>query len=273
MKYKFSVLMSIYAKEKSEYARACFESLENQSVKADEWVIVEDGPLTEEMYSLLDEYETKYPALIKRVPLKENRGLGLALREGIINCRYDLIARMDTDDICRSDRFEKQLSEFENDPQLDICGSHILEFDGDVKNILARRCVPLDDAAIKKYQKRRDGLNHVTVMFKKAAVLRAGNYELCPFMEDTLLWAKMFRAGAKAKNIDDYLVYVRIGADFFKRRGGIAYFKKYKDGRKKVYQTGYISWWDYIYTLMVQFVVAVMPNKIRGWVFTKLLHR
>ena len=108
---------------------------------------------------------------------------------------------------------------------MDICGSHILEFDGNIKNILAKRSVPLDDAAIKIYHKRRDGLNHVSVMFKKSAVLKAGNYKSCLLMEDTLLWANMFLSGAKAKNIDDYLVYVRIGSDLFERRGGFAYFK------------------------------------------------
>lgn len=273
MDQQFSVLMSLYIKEKVEYARACFDSLLRQTVQANEWVIVEDGPLTDEMYALLSEYQEKYPLLINRVPLATNQGLGKALREGILHCKYDLIARMDTDDIAREDRFEKQLALFAADPLLDICGSHILEFDGNIKNILAKRSVPLDDAAIKIYHKRRDGLNHVSVMFKKSAVLKAGNYKSCLLMEDTLLWANMFLSGAKAKNIDDYLVYVRIGSDLFERRGGFAYFKKYKAGRKKVYQTGYISWWDYIYTLIIQLLVALMPNKIRGWVFTKLLHR
>lgn len=273
MKLKFSVLMSIYIKEKPENARACFESLENQTVKADEWIIVEDGPLTEELYSLLNEYEKKYPTIIKRVPLKQNVGLGLALREGVLHCSNELVARMDTDDICREDRFEKQLAEFRNDPCLDICGSHILEFEGSVDNILCKRKVPLADADIKVYQKRRDGLNHVSVMFKKSAVIKAGNYQSCLLMEDTFLWANMFLSGAKAKNIDDYLVYVRVGTDMFERRGGFKYFQKYKTGRKQVYKTGFISWWDYFYTLVIQFVVALMPNKLRGWVFTTLLHK
>ena len=132
----FSVLMSIYIKEKPEYARACFESLERQTVKANEWVIVEDGPLTLELYSLLDEYEKKYPEIIKRVPLKENQGLGLALREGVLHCSNELVARMDTDDICREDRFELQLKEFEKNPELDICGSHIVEFEETKENIV-----------------------------------------------------------------------------------------------------------------------------------------
>ncbi|MPN11129.1 UDP-Gal:alpha-D-GlcNAc-diphosphoundecaprenol beta-1,3-galactosyltransferase [bioreactor metagenome] len=243
-----------------------------QTVHANEWVIVEDGPLTDEMYALLAEFQAKYPLLIKRVPLTINQGLGKALRAGILHCGCDLIARMDTDDIAREDRFEKQLALFSMDPQLDICGSHILEFDGNTDNIHSKRSVPLDDVSIKRYQKRRDGLNHVSVMFKKSAVLSAGNYESCLLMEDTLLWTKMFLNGAKAQNVDDYLVYVRIGTDMFERRGGLAYFKKYKAGRKRVYQTGYISWWDYVYTLAIQFVVALMPIRLRGWVFTRLLH-
>lgn len=273
MTEKFSVLMSLYIKEKPEYARACFESLLNQTVSADEWVIVEDGPLTDELYALLEEYESKCAGTIKRVPLETNRGLGLALREGVLHCSNELIARMDTDDIARADRFEKQLAEFEKDSDLDICGSHILEFETDINNIVAKRTVPIDDEQIKIYQKRRDAFNHMTVMFKKSKVLQAGNYQSCMLMEDTYLWVNMFLAGCRAANIDDSLVYVRVGKDMYERRGGLAYFKKYKQGRKKVYQTGYISRWDYDYTLIIQFWVAMMPNKLRGFVFKKLLHK
>ena len=272
MNSEFSVLMSIYIKETEKNTRACFESLERQTVKATEWVIVEDGKLTKELYNLLDEYELKYPNIIKRIPIEKNVGLGLALQRGILACNYNLIARMDTDDICKENRFEKQLSEFEKDPNLDICSSHILEFEGKKDNIVARRKVPLSHNEIKKYQKRRDGFNHVAVMFKKSSVLAAGNYQSCLLMEDTLLWANMFLSGAKAKNIDDYLVYVRIGKDMFERRGGYDYFKKYKEGRKKVYETGFISKWDYAYTLIIQFIVAMVPNNVRGWIFTKFLH-
>jgi len=273
MSEKFSVLMSIYIKEKPEYARQCFESLLNQNVKASEWVIVEDGKLTEELYALLDEYEQTYPDLIKRVPLEENRGLGLALREGVLHCTNNLIARMDTDDISRADRFEKQISMFSNNPELDICGSHIVEFEETPDNIVCCRTVPLDDVSIKKYQKRRDGFNHVSVMFKKSAVLKAGNYQSCMLMEDTLLWVNMIQSGAVCKNIDDALVYVRIGKNMYERRGGFAYFKKYKQGRKRIKETGYITAWDYYYTLLVQLVVSMIPNKLRGWIFKKLLHK
>lgn len=270
---KFSVLMSIYVKENPDFARACFDSLLGQTMTADEWVIVEDGPLTPELYALLDEYQTAHPGLIHRVPLEKNVGLGLALREGIVHCSNELIARMDTDDICREDRFEKQLAAFEQHPELDICGCQIIEFEGQPSNELARRQVPLTHDQIARYQKRRDAFNHMTVMYKKSAVLKAGNYESCMLMEDTMLWVRMLLSGARTMNLDEYLVFARIGRDMFQRRGGLAYYKKYKTGRKRIFKTGYISYWDYLYTLMVQFAVAEMPNKLRGWVFTTLLHR
>lgn len=259
-------------KEKPAFLQQSLDSIFDQTVQPAQVVLVEDGPLTPELDAIIKNYSSKYPEL-EIVPLSKNRGLGLALAEGISHCKYDIVARMDTDDIARKDRFELQLKEFENNPQLDICGSHMLEFEDDVENIVTKRCVPLTDKDIKQYQKRRDGLNHVTVMFKKSSVLEAGNYQDCPLMEDTLLWVNMFKNGATAMNIDDYLVNVRIGKDMYERRGGWVYYKKYKQARKRVYDTGYISWWDYKYTLLVQFIVALMPNKVRGFVFKKLLHR
>ena len=270
---QFSVLMSLYIKEKPEYLRESLKSVLAQTIRPSQIVVVKDGPLTEELESVLSAFVALEPKLFTFVPLEKNQGLGLALREGLLHCDFELIARMDTDDIARSDRFELQLKEFEKDPDLDICGSHVIEFEGTTDNIVAKRRVPLIDSEIKKYQKRRDGFNHVSVMFKKTSVLRAGNYQSCMLMEDTYLWVNMFLTGATGKNIDDYLVFVRIGNDMFERRGGWKYYKKYKKGRKMVYQTGYISWWDYRYTLLVQFIVALMPNKLRGLVFKKILHR
>lgn len=269
----FSVLMSLYAKERPEYLRECIESILRQTAVPDEIVIVKDGPLTNALERVLSEYINQSPALYTIVPLERNQGLGLALAEGLLHCRNELVARMDTDDICREDRFELQLKKFEEDPSLDICGSQILEFEHDIDHIVARRNVPISDKAIKKYQKRRDGFNHVSVMFKKSAVLRAGNYQSCMLMEDTYLWVNMFNADCRAANIDDDLVYVRIGEDMFERRGGWKYFKKYKQGRKKVRATGYISFFDYYYTLLVQLIVSLMPNKVRGWIFKEVLHK
>ena len=203
----------------------------------------------------------------------ENRGLGLALADGINACTYELIARMDTDDISRSDRFEKQLKMFQNDPQLDICGSHIVEFEGRPDNVLSERRVPLEHSQIAKYQKQRSAFNHMTVMYKKSMVLKAGNYEHCALMEDDVLWIKMLMAGAKCANIDDYLVYARTGYAMIDRRGGWNYFKKYRAGRKKIFDTGYISKLEYYRTIGIQFIIALLPKKMRMFIFIKLLRK
>lgn len=265
--------MSLYIKEKTEYFDECMKSLLRQTVLPSEIVIIFDGPLSPAMYTMVDDYCKAYPGLIKLIKNKDNKGLGLALADGIPECSFELIARMDTDDIAREDRFEKQLREFMNDPDLDICGSCIAEFDELPEMIIANRSVPVNDSEIKKYQRRRDAFNHMTVMYKKSAVLDAGNYQDCPLMEDSLLWARMIMNGAKCKNIPDTLVYARIGKDMFERRGGFNYFLKYCRGRKAIKDTGFISNGDFLLTIMVQLTICLLPNRVRGFVFKKLLHR
>jgi hypothetical protein len=136
---------------------------------------------------------------------------------------------------------------------------------------LSRREVPLSHDRIAEYQKQRSAFNHMTVMYKKSTVLKAGNYEDCPLMEDDMLWIRMLIAGAKCANIDDYLVYVRTGYAMIERRGGWAYFKKYRNGRRMIKDTGYISFLDYEKTIVVQFIVALLPKNIRRFFFIKLL--
>ncbi len=269
----FSVLMSLYINEKAEYFDVCMKSILNQTVLPKEIVIVIDGKISKGVEEILQKYNKEYPELFNIVSYEKNHGLGYALNKGINACSYELIARMDTDDLARKDRFEKQIKEFQEDSVLDICGSNINEFENEPKHIVAQRNVPLTDKEIKKYQKRRDAFNHMTVMYKKSAVLGAGNYQSCLLMEDTYLWVRMIQNGAKCKNIGEPLVYVRIGKEMYDRRGGLVYFFNYKKGRKKVRETGYIGIVDYYYTLMIQFIVSLVPGNIRGWIFKTLLHK
>lgn len=270
---QFSVLMSLYIKEKVEYFDECMKSLLRQTVLPAEIVIVFDGPLTDAMYNKVDEYSTNYPGLIKTIYSTQNEGLGLALAKGIPACSYNLIARMDTDDIAKHDRFEKQLKEFLRDEELDICGSYIDEFDNDPSHIVSHRIVPCDNDSIIKYQKHRDAFNHMTVMYKKETVLKAGNYQDCLLMEDSLLWAKMIMTGAKSLNIPEPLVLVRVGNNMYKRRGGYDYYKKYKSGKRMIYDTGFINFSEYTFDVMVQLIVSLLPNGVRGLLYKKVLHK
>jgi len=268
---KFSVLMSLYIKEKAEYFDECMQSLLQQTVLPSEIVIVFDGPISNELRDKVEKYKNENPRWIKTVENETNKGLGIALADGVPACKYELIARMDTDDIARGDRFEKQLHMFMKDPELDICGSHIIEFEGSIDNILAKRKVPICHNEIAEYQKQRSAFNHMTVMYKKSTVLNAGNYEHCPLMEDDMMWIRMLIAGAKCANVDDYLVYARTGYAMIERRGGWEYYKKYKNGRRMILDTNYISKWDYYKTVGIQLIVALVPKKIRLFIFTRLL--
>ena len=268
---RFSVLMSLYIKEKAEYFEECMQSIFAQTLLPGEIVIVFDGPISDDLKRVVERYKEENPEIIKVIEIKENKGLGLALAEGVINCSFEFIARMDTDDIAREDRFEKQLNMFLKDENLDICGSHILEFEGNKEQVLSTRKVPITHEEIAEYQKQRSAFNHMTVMYKKSSVLQAGNYEHCPLMEDDLLWVRMLLTDARCMNIDDYLVYARTGSAMIARRGGWKYFKKYRSGRKKIYNTGYIGIWDYYKTIFIQFIVSLSPKIIRRYIFENLL--
>lgn len=272
-KYKISVLFSVYKKEKAEYLRQAVESMVNQTRTVDEIIIVEDGPLTDILYEELNYLEERYGRIIKRYPLKENRGLGLALKYGVEKCSSELIARMDTDDIAVNNRIEIQEKAFLEDFRLDIVGGHIEEFNTDPRYPHSKRMVPLTHKEIVKYQKMRSAFNHMTVMFKKSAVIRAGNYEHGLYMEDDLLWHNMIYTGSKMKNIDMVLCKVRVGNGMYKRRGGVDYFSFYEEARKKMLERKQISYKDYLLSLGIQLGVATVPNDTREFIFKKFLRK
>lgn len=263
--------MSIYIHERPEYFHECMNSIFSQTLLPNEIVLVEDGPLTEELKEEINMFKKKSVIPFKNVKLEKNKGLGLALATGIEMCTYELIARMDTDDICVDNRFEKQIQAFKENPELDIVGSHIMEFDGDITNIVSKRKVPLKNEEIQKYQRRRSAFNHMTVMYKKGAVLKAGNYKDAPLMEDDVLWCQMISSGAIGMNLDTSLVYARTGDAMIKRRGGWEYFKKYCAGRKQILDIGYISYIDYYVTCIIQLIVSLIPAEVRVVVFQKIL--
>ena len=270
---KFSVLMSLYVKEKAEYFQQCMESILNQTVLPDEIVVVKDGPVSDGVEAVLAEYIERCGGLIKTVPLEKNMGLGLALSEGIKHCSNEIVARMDTDDIAVADRFEMQLKAFEDDPGLDVCGGQIIEFEVSPDKPVAERRVPLSHEEITEYQKKRSAFNHMTVMYKKSKVLAAGNYKHCPLMEDDMLWVDMILSGARCANLDEYLCFVRTNRDMIARRGGLKYYKKYKSARKMILDTGFITKKEYKKTNRIQWIICVMPKWLRKFVFFKLIHK
>ena len=270
---KFSVLMSVYKGDKAEFVKIALDSIINQTKKPDEIVLVEDGPVSEGLERLIVEYEKEY-SILKVIRQKENSGLGNALKIGLENCSYSLVARMDSDDISVLDRFEKQLKCFEEDDSLSIVGGFIEEFIGEKENVIGIREVPLDNNEIREYIKSRCPLNHATVMFKKEEVMKVGNYIEWHYNEDYYLWIRMYLANCKFKNLKDSLLKVRVGDEMYQRRGGLKYFKSEEKIQRFMLKNKMISFIKYIYNVSIRFILQVlMPNKLRGWVFKKFARR
>ena len=266
---KFSVCTSVYKNDRPEYVRIALDSmLVDQSVKPAEIVLVQDGSVPKSLSTLLSEYENMYPEVMHVIRLEKNGGLGNALKLGVENAKYDIIARMDSDDICMPDRFEKQLAYLDAHPECDIVGGQMTEFIDSPDNIVGRREVPLTNEEIYEFMKSRCALNHVTVMFHKEAVLKAGNYQDWFWNEDYYLWVRMMMAGCNFANIPDVAVNVRSGADQYARRGGKKYFDSEIGIKKLMLEKGMITRKEYFINYIQRFIIQLMlPNSIRGWVF------
>lgn len=269
----YSILMSVYYKENPEWLRQSIESMLNQTVRTNDFVIIKDGKLTEKLDKIISEYCEKYPDIFHVIELEKNVGLGPALAIGIKECKNELIARMDSDDISVKERCEKELKKFGENPKLDIVGSSIAEFIDNINNVQAYRILPESDEEIKKYARRRNPFGHPSVMFKKSKVLEAGNYRSYYLCEDYDMWIRMIEKKAQCYNFQEILVYMRIGEDFYKRRGGIKYLKSILKFKKEQYKKGFFSRKDYIISAGTSTVICLMPNKIRDLFYKKVLRK
>lgn len=270
---KFSVLMSVYKNDKKEYLKEAIDSVITQTVKPSEIVLIEDGKLPTELEEFIKEYERKCP-ILKVTRLEENVGIGEALKIGLEKCSYDIIAKMDADDISVPNRFEMQLKELEADKNLSVIGGIIEEFIGTKDNVIDKRDVPVEDTEIKEYMKSRCPMNHVATMYRKEDAIKAGGYVEWLFEEDYYLWIRMFLNGCKFKNIKETLVYVRVDENTYQRRGGFQYFKSEARIQNYMLKHKIIKFPRYIYNLIIRFILQVlMPNKLRAFIFKKFARK
>lgn len=265
---KYSVLMSLYKKENPEYLRIAIDSMLNQTVAPDEIVLVEDGPLTDELYAVLDEYP-----MLHRVKNETNLGLGLALNVGLKECRNELVARMDTDDCSKPERCEKQLQRFLEKPYLAIVGSHIDEFVDDTSNVISQRIVPTTSEEIYKFAKKRSAFNHPTVMYSKTAVLENNGYANLKRNQDVDLFGRMQFKGYKAENIDEALLWFRSSDELAKRRKSWQNTWSYIATIRKFWKMGYSSFTDYAIVGIAQTGMYLMPIKLQNYIYKNFLRK
>lgn len=263
--------MSLYIKEKPEYLTQAIDSMLNQTVPPDEIVIVEDGPLTDELYEVIERYQKDFPNIFKIVINEKNIGLGLSLNRGLQKCKNELVARMDTDDISKPMRCEKQLQAFENDNSLSIVGSAVDEFLDDVSNVTGRRMVPKTCDEIYKFAKRRSAFNHPVVMYKKSDVLKFGGYSDLRRNQDVDLFGRMLHGGCKAMNFEESLLWFRSDNNLAKRRKSWINTKSYIETIAKFRKMGYSSFADCIIVAIAQTVMYLCPIGVQNWLYKTFL--
>lgn len=273
MCYKYSVLMSVYYKENPIYLDISLESMMNQSVKPSEFILVEDGKLTPELYTIISKYKKLYSGIFKTIELEHNVGLGLALKIGVENCSYEYIARMDSDDFSLPNRIERELAVLKEKPEIGLIGTNVIEFSGSIDNAISKVVLPEEDKDIVEFSKRRNPFRHPSIMFKKSEAVKAGNYRDYYLCEDYDMWLRMIRNGCKCYNIQEPYVYMRISEDFYKRRGGYKYYKSIRKFKKEQLDNGYFSIIDYVESIVPHMVVCFMPNCCRDFVYKKLLRK
>ena len=265
---KYSFLMTVYKNTNLENLKQSIDSMLNQTIAAEQIIIVFDGPVPEKVSEYIYGLKNKNEELWTVVELKENKGQGLAARAGMAQCRNELVARMDDDDIMIPTRIEKQLAYMQEHPQIDVLGGNIAEFIGDISNIVGKRILPSKNQDILRYQKSRCPMNQMTTIMKKSKVDGAGGYQHWHFDEDSYLWARMTLAGCEFANLQEILCYVRVGEDMYRRRGGYKYYKSERDLFKFMYKNKIINWLEYQEAKFIRFVVQVlMPNGVRQWFF------
>lgn len=269
MAFKFSVLLSLYFKENPTFLRQSLDSILNQTLLPDEIVLVKDGRLTKELDEIVEEYSIKYN--IKIIPLSCNQGLGKALNIELKHCSNHLVARMDTDDISKQNRFEKQIEIFKRYPDVDICSAWIDEFENNIENILSTRKLPKSHVDIKMYAKKRCPINHPVAMFRKNAVLAAGGYQHFPLFEDYYLWIRMLMNGSKFYNIQESLLLFRLSPEMFKRRGGWKYAMDELRFQQMLKQIHFISTSEFIRNIVIRFLMRIAPNSWRAFIYKKIL--
>ena len=271
MKEKYSVLMSVYRSEKPGILRQSMQSIYDQTVPTDDFVLICDGPLTKRLDEVIAEMKKKFGKKLRVIRHDENHGLGYCLRTGIPECKNDLIARMDSDDISRKDRCEKELDAFEKNPKLSAVGGIVGEFEVTVEDVKSVRKVPETNEEIIKFAKWRSPMNHPSVMFRKKDVLAVGNYPDVRNCQDWYLWTRMLMNGYQLYNVQEILVYMREDRTTFKRRSGWRYFKIQKKLFKTMRKGKFMSLPQYMIVIPVRFCSAMAPNGVRQALFKKFM--
>lgn len=269
MSLNFSVLMPVYVKENPHFLESALESIwDSQILKPSQIVLIEDGPLTEELYFVISQWQSKLSTRLKVVTLPKNLGIAGALNNGLKNCDFDYIARMDSDDRSVPERFETQVAFAESNPNIDCFGSWVAEYDENLIEFMKIRKVPQCHSEITQFCKKRNPMSHPAVFFKKASVQEVGLYPTV-YPEDYFLWFRLIQRGYKFANIPNILVHMRTGKDLIGRRGWVMLKGEIKI-YLSMYSSGFISLYRLTLNLVIRSLLRLSPSFFKN-VFYKYL--
>ena len=267
---RFSLLMSTYAGDRPDYLRLAFIStVHEQTRRPDEVVLVQDGPVSDEMADAITELKESSPVPVEHVVMAENLGLGPALDAGLAACSHETVARMDADDVSVPERFEKQVPLIEDGA--DIVGAGLLEFGESTDDVVGRRTPPTDPEEIRRVIGFRDPFNHPTIVYRKSAVFAAGGYQDMALMEDYLLFARMVNGGARPANVADPLVYYRVGAGAYARRGGRELLRSELALQRRFLQLGITTRTQYVRNVTIRGGYRLVPESLRKAAYRRLI--
>ena len=269
----YSVLMTVYREEDPQDLATAIESMLQQTVRTDNFVVVCDGPLTEELDAVLNGYIVQYGSLFDVVRLPENVGIGAANRAGLARCKNELVAKMDADDVSVPQRCEKQLRKFEENSKLAVVGGFIEEFDPDQKEGFAIRKVPADYEQIRRFARRRQPFNNTTVMYRRSAVEAVGSYRNMRRCEDYDLYIRLLHAGYYAENLQEVIVRVKVDGKARSRRASWSTLQGCAHSRWRAFRLGYSSLWDVLLCVGGECVICICPGFIQQYIYKTFLRQ
>ena len=269
MKKEYSVLMAVYEKEDPAFLRESIASMKGQTLPFSDFVLVCDGPLKEDLDAVIREEKEELGDRLQIVRLPENGGLGRALAAGLPYCRCPVVARMDSDDVSRPERCEKEFRMIGRG--YDLAGSFVQEFDripGDTDRL---RTLPETNREIRHFAHKRNPFNHGTVMFRREKVLQAGSYRDFPGFEDYSLWIRMLKQGCRGYNLQEPLVDMRIGNGLSGRRGGSGYVRSVIRFQRFLLREGVTTPMDFLVNCGIRITVGLMPDAVRDLFYKRFL--
>ncbi len=215
----FSVLISVYHGDNAKYFDRAMHSIwDDQILKPNQIVLVKDGEISDELEEIVRKWKQKMEEKLTVVQIKNNSGLGNALNEGVKKCKYNLIARMDSDDLSIPERFLKQVKFMNENLEVSVCSAYIEERDESLCNVLSIRKLPTRHKEIINFAKIQSPMNHPAVIYRKSIFLEGNSYPIF-YPEDYPFWCILISKGYIFANIPEVLLYMRSGEGMISRRG------------------------------------------------------